>query len=258
MRALRTIIVVLLVSLGFLGGYFAGWYLHGENTVRLSPSARTSAAEAGKLQQRIIEELQGRYYKPVNVNKLSQSGVDGMLKSLDDPYTVYLTPKDFAAVNEKINGAFYGIGATLQKKKDGLVIISVIDGSPAEAAGLAPGDVIVTVDGEPTKSVAIETSIGRIKGDEGTEVTLGVRPKGDKAVKDVTVTRRRIEYPETTQRLINDKGVKVGYIHLSEFGGVCRSRRAQERRRSRREGRPVVHPRSALQRRRSARRRRSM
>ena len=94
MRALRTIIVVLLVSLGFLGGYFAGWYLHGENTVRLSPTAQTSAREAGKLQQKIIEELQGRYYRPVNVNKLSTAGVNGMLKSLKDPYTVYLTPKE--------------------------------------------------------------------------------------------------------------------------------------------------------------------
>jgi hypothetical protein len=55
MRVLRTIIVILLVSLGFLGGYFAGWYLHGENTVRLSPTQQSSAKDAGKLQQKIIE-----------------------------------------------------------------------------------------------------------------------------------------------------------------------------------------------------------
>ena len=221
MRALRTIIIVLLVSLGFLGGYFVGWYLHGENVVRLNPSAQTSAKEAGKLQQRVIEELQGRYYKPVNVNNLSTAGVNGMLKSLDDPYTVYLSPKDYAAIKEKIKGAFYGIGASLEKAKDGLVITGVFDGSPAKGAGLGPGDVIVTVDGKPTQGTAIETSIGRIRGDEGTKVTLGVRPKGGNAVKDVTVIRRRIEYPETSDRLINDKGTKVGYVQLFEFGGYA-------------------------------------
>ena len=62
------------MALGFLGGYFAGWYLHGENTVRLSSGQADAAEKAGRLQQRIIEELQGRYYKPVDVDKLSEGG----------------------------------------------------------------------------------------------------------------------------------------------------------------------------------------
>jgi carboxyl-terminal processing protease len=221
MRALRTIIVVLLVSLGFLGGYFAGWYLHGENTVRLNPTQQTSAKEAGELQQRIIEELQGRYYRPVNVDRLSTAGVNGMLKSLKDPYTVYLTPKEVLKVEEKQRGSYAGIGASLKETADGLVITGVFEGSPAKAKGLGPGDLIVTVDGKPTRGVAIETSISRIKGDEGTSVDLGIRPKGKRDVEPVTIVRKRIEYPETVDRLINDKGVKVGYIQLWEFGGLA-------------------------------------
>jgi carboxyl-terminal processing protease len=222
MRALRTIIVVLLVSLGFLGGYFAGWYLHGENTVRLSPSAQTSAKEAGKLQQRIIEELQGRYYRPVNVNKLSTAGVNGTLKSLKDPYTVYLTPKEVQDFKEKERGSYSGIGASLQKTKDGLVITSVFDGSPAKAAGLAPGDIIQAVDGMSTKDAAIETSISRIKGKEGTTVVLTVQPKDAKQqAKELKVVRKTIEIPETSKRIINDKGTKVGYVQLYEFGGLA-------------------------------------
>ncbi len=222
MRALRTIIVVLLVSLGFLGGYFAGWYLHGENTVRLDPAQQSSAKEAGKLQQRIIEELQGRYYRPVSVDKLSTAGVNGMLKSLNDPYTVYLTPKEVQDFEEKERGSYSGIGASLQKTKDGLVITSVFDGSPAKAAGLAPGDQILTVDGKSTKGVAIETSITRIKGEDGSTVVLRVQPK-DKAqpARDVKVVRRTIEIPETSKRIINDKGTKVGYVQLYEFGGLA-------------------------------------
>jgi carboxyl-terminal processing protease len=222
MRALRTIIVVLLVSLGFLGGYFAGWYLHGENTVRLSPTQQTSAREAGKLQQKIIEELQGRYYRPVNVNTLSTAGVNGMLKSLKDPYTVYLTPQEVSDFEEKERGSYSGIGASLQKTEDGLVITSVFDGSPAKAAGLAPGDVIQTVDGKSTKGVAIETSISRIKGEEGSTVTLTVQPKDKKQQpKELKVVRKTIEIPETDSRIINDKGTKVGYVQLYEFGGLA-------------------------------------
>ncbi len=221
MRALRTIIVVLLVSLGFLGGYFAGWYLHGENTVRLGPAQESTAEQAGALQQRVIEELQGRYYRPVDVDKLSDAGVNGMLKSLKDPYTVYLTPQEVRDFEEKERGSYSGIGASLQKVKDGLVITTVFDGSPAKAEGLGAGDVIVTVDGKPTKATSIETSISRIKGEEGTAVELGVRPKGDKGTRQVTVERRRIEIPETRRRLITEDGVKVGYIQLYEFGGFA-------------------------------------
>ncbi|HMK93290.1 MAG TPA: hypothetical protein VK576_09850, partial [Thermoleophilia bacterium] len=101
MRALRTVIVVLLIAIGFLGGYFAGWYLHGENTVRLTATQKSSASEAAKLQQKIIEELQTQYYKPVDVSKLSTAGVNGMLKSLKDPYTVYLTPREVQDFAEK-------------------------------------------------------------------------------------------------------------------------------------------------------------
>ena len=222
MRALRTIIVVLLVSVGFLGGYFAGWYLHGENTVRLSPTQQTSAKEAGKLQQKIIEELQSRYYVPVNVSKLSTAGVNGMLKSLKDPYTVYLTPKEVQDFQEKEKGSYSGIGASLQKTKDGLVITSVFDGSPAKAAGLAPGDIIVTVDGKPTKDASIEASISRIKGAEGSSVELGIQPSDKKQpVKQYTLVRKNIEIPETSSRIINDKGTKVGYVQLYEFGGLA-------------------------------------
>ena len=222
MRALRTIIIVLLVSLGFLSGYFVGWYLHGENIVRLNSSAQTSAKEAGKLQQRVIEELQGRYYKPVNVSKLSTAGVNGMLKSLDDPYTVYLTPKEVRAFAEKERGSYSGIGASLQKTTDGLVITWVFAGSPAKAAGLVPGDIIEAVDGQSTKDASIETSITRIKGVEGSAVALTVQPKDKKqAPKELKVVRKTIEIPETSQKIINDKGTKVGYIQLFEFAGLA-------------------------------------
>ncbi len=220
MRALRVIIIGLLIVLGFVGGYFAGWYLHGENVPLGSISGRSDEARAaGKLQQRIIQELLDRYYKPVDVDKLSDAGVKGTLESLDDPYTVYLTPEETKAFEEKQKGEYSGIGASLQAGEKGLVITGVFDGSPAKEAGLQPGDIIVTVDGEPTAGVAIESSIARIKGESGTQVELAVEPKGGGSEKNVTVTRRTIEIPETNSSMKRAGGEKVGYIQLYEFGG---------------------------------------
>jgi len=221
MRALRTIIVVLFVALGFLGGYFVGWYLHGESVVRLSTGEANAAKKAGDLQQRIIEELQGRYYKPVDVDKLSQAGVRGSLKSLNDPYTVYLSPQETKAFEEKQSGQYSGIGAALEKGKQGLVITSVFAGSPAAKAGLKPGDIIVTVDGQPTADAAIESSIARIKGKEGTHVKLDIKAKAGGPVKTVDIVRRRIEFPETRRTMERAGGEKVGYVQLYEFGGLA-------------------------------------
>jgi carboxyl-terminal processing protease len=221
MRAVKILVIVLVVALGFLGGYFIGWYLHGENTVRLSPGQITEANKAGDLTERVVQELQGRYYLPVDVTKLSTAGIDGMLKSLDDTYTVYWTPAEAKAYQEKVTGQYYGIGAALAKDKGGLVITAVFAGSPAKAAGLKPGDAIVTVDGKPTRDEAIDVSIARIKGDEGTHVLLGVRPKGGGAVKQYNLVRRRIDIPETRSRIEVSNGQKVGYVQLWEFGGLA-------------------------------------
>lgn len=220
MRALRAIVVVLLISLGFLGGYFAGWFLHGENQPLSSLGSSSNAPEeAADLQRRILEELQNRYYKKIDVGALAQAGVTGTLEALDDPYTVYLTPAELQTLREKQKGEYSGIGAALEADDAGIVITNVFDGSPAKEAGLQPGDTITAVDGEPTAGEAIESSIARIKGDEGTQVELTIKPKGDSATKPVTLTRRTIVYPETRTEIVSAGKKKVGYIQLYGFGG---------------------------------------
>jgi len=218
-RALRTALVVILVSLGFLAGYFAGWEVNGDNVVKLTPDELDAASEAGQLTQRIIEELQGRYYREVDPGALSQKSVDGMLESLDDPYTVYLDPKEKQLLEEQTKGEYSGIGASLQKKDGGLMITGVFDGSPAKEAGLGPGDVIVAVDGKSTKGEALEASVSRIKGKAGTKVTLTVRKKGTDEETDVTLTRKTIPIPQTRSKMLTAGDDDVGYVQLYEFAG---------------------------------------
>jgi carboxyl-terminal processing protease len=216
-RALKTGIVIVLIALGFLGGYFAGWFMHGDDVVRLDSQEQEAAERAGELQQRIIEELEGRYYRAVDVEELTEAGVDGMLKALDDPYTAFLSPEETQRLREQTEGEYSGIGAALQKENGLLLITRVFEGSPAEEAGLAPGDAILSVDGESTADAAIETSIARIKGEAGSEVQLEIRKKGQEESRELTVTRRTIPIPQTDARMERVEGDKVGYVQLYEF-----------------------------------------
>lgn len=186
--------------------------------IELSADQREEAAAAGELQTRIIEELQTRYYRPVDAQKLGTAGIDGMLESLDDPYTVYLTANEAQLLREQTEGRYSGIGATLQKNDDGTVLITgVFDGSPARKSGLRAGDTILAVDGVPTKDRSLEQNIAHIKGDEGTVVKLRVRKEnGD--TRTITVTRRQITIPIVEREMLTaPDDTAVGYVWLTDF-----------------------------------------
>lgn len=217
MRALKTSIVVVLIALGFLGGFFVGWALHDAGVIRIGDGGDT-AQEAGDLQERILQELDERYYREIDADELTEAGVKGMLKALDDPYTAFLDAGETQRLREQTEGEYSGIGAALEKKNGALVITRVFEGSPAADAGLVPGDAIVAVDGKSTADVALEISIAHIKGEAGTEVELEVRKKGDRATKLMTLTRRTIQIPQTeTKMLASPTGAEVGYVQLYDF-----------------------------------------
>ncbi len=202
---------------GFGIGLAVGWVVPALN-VDLSGDQKEQAAAAGELQTRIIKELQTQYYRPVDAEKLGTAGIDGMLESLKDPYTVYLTPKEAQLLREQTEGRYTGIGASLQTNDDGTVLITgVFDGSPAKKAGLRAGDTILAVDGVPTKDRSLEANIAHIKGDEGTDVKLRVR-KEDGSTRTITVTRRQITIPIVERKMLTAPDeTKVGYVWLTDF-----------------------------------------
>jgi hypothetical protein len=231
---------------------------------RLAPARRrpgppggqqSDAAErAGQLQQRIIEELEGRYYREVDVDALLRRGVKGMLEALDDPYTAYLSPQETRRLQEQTEGEYSGIGAALEKKNGTLLITRVFEGSPAAEAGLGPGDAIISVDGKSTADVAIETSISRIKGEPGTRG--GARdPQGGRADR-TTPDADAAHDPDPADRDAADHrrrhpGRLRAALRLLRGRGRHRARRRRAAHRPRRRG---DRARPALQRRRPAER----
>jgi carboxyl-terminal processing protease len=223
-RALRIAVLVLALALaGLLAGFVVVLARSGGDGA--SPATISGSAS---LQERIIDDLQRYYYKPVDRAKLEQAAgknaIEGMLKTLDDPYTEYMDPKQTTLLEQHTKGTYSGIGAVLEKKDGEVRITRVIAGSPAAGADLRSSDVIVSVDGKPTKGEPIDVVSSRIKGPAGTKVGLVIRRPATGESRSLTLTRREILFPLTRSRLIDYHGLKVGYVQLYEFSSGASER----------------------------------
>ena len=210
MRPFLAILALLLAVLAVTAAFVAGYTLRGATNTG-------HAASAASLDALVIAELEAHYYKPVDATRLDQAGVAGTLKSLHDPYTVYLTAQQTQALAQSLSGSYSGIGAAFEKRGKALVVTRVFAGTPAKAAGIAPGDAIVSVDGVAVGGESAATAAAHIRGADGTRVTLGLRVGGKGSVRSVTLTRRRIAAPETTTKLLHRGGKTIGYIALPSF-----------------------------------------
>jgi carboxyl-terminal processing protease len=211
MRPFLVILAALLVVLAMAAAFIAGYTLRGATNDGHATSA------AASLDAQVIAEIEAHYYKKVDPASLAAAGVAGTIKSLHDPYTVYLTARQSQALADSLSGSYSGIGAAFDKSAGALLVTQVFAGSPAKAAGIAPGDRIVSIDGTPVAGESAVAAAARIKGPNGTKVTLGVRAAGKSGVRTVTLTRRRIATPETATKLLHRGGKTIGYIYLQSF-----------------------------------------
>lgn len=146
----------------------------------------------------------------------------GMVASFDDPYTVFLPPKDAESFNEDISGNFGGVGMEVGMRDGVVTIIAPLPDTPAEKAGLISGDVIVRIDGESTEDMTIDDAVERIRGERGTEVTLSIYREGEFEFRDITVTRDTITIPTVETERIEDGDIFV--IRLYSFNALAEMR----------------------------------
>jgi len=153
--------------------------------------------------------------QPVDDGKLMQGAIRGMLEALGDEQSGYMDPDQYDQANIPLEGAYEGIGAWVDTEAEFLTIISPMPGSPAEKAGLHPGDQVMAVDGQDMSGVPAQLVIRRVMGPEGTTVVLTIRREAVPDAFDVEVVRGRITVPSVESRVL-DQG--IGYIRLSSFG----------------------------------------
>lgn len=148
-----------------------------------------------------------------NKDKAAFDAINGFLKGFDDPYTALMTPDENQSFQDTIGGSLEGIGAYITKEKDLLTIVSPIKKSPAEAAGLLSGDIILKIDDKETKDLTLQESVNKIKGPKDSKVTLSIQ-RGEKAPFDVTITRAKIDISSVELEFRDG----IAYINLYQFG----------------------------------------
>ncbi len=139
-----------------------------------------------------------------------------VLRRLEDPYTRFLNPAQYAALTEQTSGEVSGIGLRLSRADQNLVVSSILDNSPAKQAGLTPGDVILIIDGRSGQNLSVESAAQLIRGESGSQISLTVRHK-DGSEETLALVREVVSLPTVSAELQQQGSVKVGYIRLDEF-----------------------------------------
>lgn len=177
--------------------------------------------ESAGLTAEATELIEDDYYRPVDNHELIDSSLQGMVRGLrrdhHDRFSEYFSPESLARFNEEIEGRFSGVGLGVTKARGGLSVQSVFKRSPAERAGIEVGDTIVSVEGRSIAGLSAEAAAERIKGPEGTEVTVGVRSGPHGKPRPVKLTREQISVPVVSSRLKTVNGKKLGYLRMTSF-----------------------------------------
>jgi carboxyl-terminal processing protease len=170
-------------------------------------------------QQRLIDVAAQRilhdYYRTVPPSELVNASITGMVAQLHDRFSQYLAPRDYRAFLHSSSQQFSGVGMKVDTVARGLRVVEVFDQSPAQRAGLAPDDVITSVNGRSLARVAADVATGLIKGKPGTSVTLTVLRAGH--TRTVHVTRATVSVPVVASRMYSRGGKKIGWVALEEF-----------------------------------------
>ena len=165
-----------------------------------------------------IEELINAYYlDEIDGQKVEDTMYTGMVAGLEDLYSVYYSKEELESMEESISGAYSGIGATLTQDPDTgeLSVVSCFDGTPAQEAGLQPGDVITGWNGKSVEGIELSELVSKIKTDPEEQLTLEIERDGENL--EVELTRREVQIPTVEYEMLDNQ---IGYIRLVEFDEV--------------------------------------
>ncbi len=188
-------------------------------SVSMAAPARTAEKPLDLLDlQEIINEVKLYYIKEPDQSTMVRGAIDGLLDSLKDPYTEYLSPEDLEYFQNSIEGEYVGIGVQIEPAGDYPKVVNTIEGTPASAAGIRPGDLVVKVNGKDIAGETLGKVVGEITGEAGTRVRLTIRRAGIKDI-DLELVRSNISTPTVTSRIVEGE---IGLIRIKIFGVTTR------------------------------------
>lgn len=226
--------VTLILALTFLSGGIG--YRLGANGVKaawigLTPNSKIINSESPKnknvdfsLFWTVWDEIQVKFVdkSKIDAQKMVYGAISGMVETLDDPYTVFLPPRENKEAKEQLNGNFEGIGAQLGVKDKRIIVVAPLSQSPAQTAGVKNGDWIIKVDGKETSGWTLIEAVSKIRGPKGTTVTLNVLHEGEEKPVDIKIVRNEIVLKSVDWKIVSAspsaKLKSAAYIQLARFG----------------------------------------
>jgi carboxyl-terminal processing protease len=167
----------------------------------------------------LMEEkyVSGSTSQQISKEERLEGAIEGLVKSYNDPYTIYLPPKDAEQFEEDISGNFSGVGMEVGIRDNIITVISPLPGTPAEKAGIVAGDAIVRIDDKTTEDMSIDKAVNLIRGEKGTEVKLTIYREGEQEFLEIPVVRDTILVPTIKTELKGD----VFIISLFSFNAIA-------------------------------------
>jgi carboxyl-terminal processing protease len=176
-----------------IGGSFYGGFFYGKLQCKICPPEDIDFSlfweTYHKLQEKFVDKSK------IDPKQIIYGAISGMVKSLGDPYTVFLTPEEAKRFVEDVRGTFEGVGMEIGIKKGQLQVIAPLQGTPAFRAGLKAGDKILKINDTPTTDLTLEEAVSMIRGPKGTKVRLTVYREGWEKEKEIEIVRDVIEVP---------------------------------------------------------------
>lgn len=226
-RSIGYIFVFIIVF--FFGWESATYYILQKSPTLIKPQgaavtgvfsslmASSSSAPADlSLYWKVWKDLFDMYVDESAFDKQSMvyGSIKGLVMSLNDPYTVFMTPEETKDFDQSLNGTLQGIGAELTVKDRALTVISPLKNSPAKKAGLLPADIVYKINGKLTAEMTLFEAISKIRGPKGTKVTLTIIRKGKEKPFDISITRDEINIDSVS---FEDKGNGIFYVAINQF-----------------------------------------
>jgi carboxyl-terminal processing protease len=157
----------------------------------------------------------------LDLNKLSQGAIEGMIEALDDPWVDYFNAEHHALTQDELEGSFGGIGVKIKIDEEGqLTVVAPLVGSPAQREGIMPGDKILGVDGETTEGLSLIEVTFKVRGELGTQVTLRILHQGEDVPQDIVITREKIELASVLPSILLDNIAHIEVGHFSSRTGA--------------------------------------
>ncbi len=210
----------LLFSLFLIGGIIIGLNLQKvpSTIVNIQSESNTAHQTKGKVEE-LLRYIEAKYVDKIDRDKLEEEAIEAILEKLD-PHSSYISASQLEEVNNNLEGNFEGVGIEFAILEDTIFVVSPVEGGPSEKVGIEAGDKIIEIMDTIVAGIGIknEDIIKKLKGEKGTDVTIGIKRGDDEELKDFTITRDEIPINSVDVGYLVNKN--TGYIKINRFSAT--------------------------------------